>query len=98
MLAGKLTTEEQDAIKAKMESGQFFIAEQVGIPSLCEKLFAFGGGPTAEDHAWHEFDSFQQETFDLLNTENEVTTSAKQLSDAFCAVGNWKPELSPNFK
>lgn len=98
LLIGELTASERNAVEAKMESGQFFIAEQVGIPSLCKKLFEFGGGPTKEDHAWHEFEGFQEQTLDFRNTENDSMIGARRLLDAFCAVEDWNSELSPNFK
>ena len=37
------------------DSGEFCNAEQLGIPSLREKLWASTCGPTEDDHAWHEF-------------------------------------------
>lgn len=97
LLIGTLTKQEQFAIQSKMESGQFFIAKQVGIPPLFEKLFEFGGGPTAEDHAWHEFDGFQDSALDLDDVENYPTASARALVEAFNQVQDWKPELSANF-
>ena len=40
---------------AKFDCGEFFNTEQLGIPSLREKLWASTCGPTEDDHAWHEF-------------------------------------------
>jgi hypothetical protein len=98
LLTGNLTKQEQAAIQGKMESGQFFVAEQVGIPPLFEKLFEFGGGPTAEDHAWHEFDSFQETAVNVNDVEKNATVNARAFLDAFNLVQDWKPELSSNFR
>jgi hypothetical protein len=98
LLLGEITASERSAVEAKMESGQFFIAEQIGIPSLANALFEFGGGPTMEDHAWHEFVGFQEQTFDFQNIENDAIIGARQLLDAFLAVEDWNPKLSPNFR
>ena len=81
----------------KMESEEFFVAEQVGIPPLSEKLFEFGGGATSEDHAWHEFGGFRAASTDFQNTLGDIIVNAEELLGAFNAVERWKPELSPNF-
>ncbi|WP_373486892.1 hypothetical protein [Blastomonas sp.] len=96
-LNGGLTIRQRNAIQTKMESEEFFVAEQVGIPPLAEKLFEFGGGPTSEDHAWHEFDGFRTMSSDFQATERDIIMNAEKLFDAFNAVDSWKPEISPNF-
>lgn len=43
-------------IRGALEWGDQFVAEQVGIPTLCARHFAdVGEGPTDLDHAFHEF-------------------------------------------
>ena len=97
LLEGPLTTGERALIEAKMESGEFFIAEQVDIPALYEKLFAFSEGPNADDHVWHEFLGFT--CLEEPHSGEYITTAnARKLYSAFCAVDHWKPDLSPNFK
>jgi hypothetical protein len=97
LLTGKLTAQQRTAIEERMESGQFFIAEQVGIPPLCSKLFEFGGGPNSEDHAWHEFDGFRSVASHFQSAKDDTVMSAEKLFRAFKSVECWKPELSPNF-
>ncbi len=97
LVTGRLTAQQRNAIEGKMESRKFFIAEQVGIPPLCKTLFQFGGGPTPEDHAWHEFDSFQAVPSNLQSTKDDIVMSAERLVCAFESVECWKSELSPNF-
>jgi hypothetical protein len=46
----------RDLMRRCCESDGLFVAEQVGIPSLCPEHFAAcGDGPSELDHAYHEF-------------------------------------------
>ncbi len=42
-------------IKKYLEAGEFFVAEQVNIPTLYSQLWEYSNGPTIADHAFHEF-------------------------------------------
>lgn len=42
-------------IRQCLEADVFFIPESVGIPSLREQLYQYSGGPTSDDHCYHEF-------------------------------------------
>ncbi len=57
LLEGAATTEAIARLIARLEAGQFFIAEQIGVPALCEELWRqCGCSPSDElDHVWHEF-------------------------------------------
>lgn len=93
---GNLTNEERDELVRYLESGEFFVAEQIGVPPLYPTLFGDAGGPTVDDHAWHTFDCFCQEA--KLAETAEVWGEASSLLASFRAAGeNWQPELSPNF-
>lgn len=36
--------------------GSYFIAEQIGLPALCDQLYRWSeNAPTEADHCWHEF-------------------------------------------
>jgi len=55
LISGKLTDENIIEIKSFLDSGEYFIAEQVGIPTLYSQLWKYSNGPTVADHAYHEF-------------------------------------------
>jgi hypothetical protein len=55
LLSGAPTESEIAALRDCLESGEFFVAEQVGIPPVYEELWKLSGGPTEDDHALHEF-------------------------------------------
>ena len=40
LLKGEVTEEDQRRLKSKLESGEFFIAEQIGIPALYGELWS----------------------------------------------------------
>ena len=95
-LTGLLSQEGRSALVGSLESGEFFIAEQVGVPPLYEKLFSESGGRTVDDHAWHTFVGFREE----YQLPSDVTVWGKAI-DLMAAIvtaeGEWKPYLSPNY-
>jgi len=42
-------------LRLYLDYGEYFVAEQVGIPTLYSQLWAYSNGPTLADHAFHEF-------------------------------------------
>lgn len=95
-LAGTLTKDEQSEIFACCSGGEFFIAEQIGIPALYQGLYEHGGGPTEDDHVWHTLEGFRNCM--PLPTGGTLRGEAPALLAAFrAAKGNWQQELSPNF-
>lgn len=97
ILYGQLSDEEQTEFVQCLESGEFFVAEQVGVPPLYSALFQDGGGPTEDDHAWHMFDQFRVGTASDQNDEiwGSVTDFLLRFRKAKQC---WQPELSPNFQ
>ena len=59
LLSGEPTQEDITALKACLESGEYFVAEQVGVPPVYKELWDLSGGPTSDDHALHEFVAFR---------------------------------------
>ncbi len=56
LLTGAATPGDVQELQDTLIEGEWFIAEQVGIPTLFHRLFAYSGGyPTIDDHEWHEF-------------------------------------------
>lgn len=84
------------ALRACLESDEYFVAEQVGIPAVYKELWDLSGGPTSDDHALHEFVNLRQAT-----TEETATLplygSLSKLLEAFQVVTAWDYSLSPNF-
>ena len=96
LLTGTLTNAERAELIACLESGEFFVAEQVGVPPLYATLFQYSGGPTEDDHAWHKFEGFREKTG--LADSDEIRGNARDILALFrAAKQNWHPELSPNF-
>ena len=54
-LSGVPTQNDMAALRACLDSGEYFVAEQVGIPALYKELWDLSGGPNSDDHALHEF-------------------------------------------
>jgi len=55
LLTGKISDAVADEVESYLDSGVFFVAEQVGIPTLYSQLWKYSNGPTIADHAFHEF-------------------------------------------
>jgi hypothetical protein len=95
-LTGSLTEKEQAELVGDLESEEFFVAEQLGVPPLYEGLFKMTGGRIQDDHAWHTFAGFRGE----LELPSGVTVwgkSADLLAAIVEAQKDWKPQLSANF-
>lgn len=96
LLSGVPSQNDIAALRARLESGEYFVAEQVGIPAVYKELWDLSGGPTSDDHALHEFVNLRQAT-----TEETATLppfgSLSKLLEAFQVVTAWDYSLSPNF-
>lgn len=55
LLRGVCTAQMEHFIRARCESHEYFVAEQVGVPVLYPELYKFSNGPTIDDVAFHEF-------------------------------------------
>ncbi len=94
VLEGILSDQERAEIIDRLESGEFFIAEQVGIPALYEVLYEFSGGQTPNDHCWHEFVGFIDSP--IVIDDRRIWGSAKGLLSEFRSVVEWDLRLSPH--
>lgn len=96
LLTGVSSESDVTVLRECLESKEFFVAEQVGIPVLYEPLWDLSGGLTEEDHAYHEFVDLR------LATKEEavllpVWGSVSQLLDIFRKVNRcWDCNLSPH--
>ena len=89
--------EQADAkIRLCLESGELFVAEQVGVPSLCREHWeSVGDGPSDLDHAYHEFVSLRPPG----KNDRDLRAWGRLdhlLSRVEAAARRWDVRLSPN--
>ncbi len=68
LVLGNVSEDYISEMESYLDSGEFFVAEQVNIPTLYSQLWKYSNGPTIADHAFHEFSLIR------LATENEITS------------------------
>lgn len=95
LLEGKLSSEKEADLIARLEDGQFFIAEQVDIPALFQRLYEISDGTTSCDHCWHELHRISD--VETPPSNEQVWGTVEELSARFRAVSDWNLRLSPHF-
>ncbi|MEL1263179.1 hypothetical protein AAD027_02205 [Pseudoxanthomonas putridarboris] len=84
-------------LRAFLENGDIFVAEQVSVPALCERHWMeCGDGPNDLDHAFHEFICIRpadEEELKSLSPEADLATFIERFREA---AGSWNVLLSPN--
>lgn len=95
LLSGQLSSRDENFIRQKLDASEYFVAEQVGIPSLYRSLWELSGGPTQDDHAFHEFIKLRIATEEEIKSL-EPHSSLDELIKAFQSVTKWDVTLSPN--
>lgn len=96
LLSGAPSQDDIVALRAHLEDGEYFVAEQVGIPALYEELWDLSGGPTSDDHALHEFVALREASEDERKSL-PLFGALSGLLKTFQAVTKWDYSLSPNF-
>jgi hypothetical protein len=94
ILEGRLGAADQEVIRSHLSSREFFLAEQVGVPPLYQKLYRWSAGATNSDHCWHEFVAFRE--IAAHESASEVVKSRNFVS-RFTSVKDWDETLSPHF-
>jgi len=85
------------ALEEYFECGGLFVAEQIGVPSLCVEHFsACGGGPSDLDHAYHEFAGLRPATAEDVAAMPVAGALCDMLVRTRAAAGRWDVTLSPN--
>lgn len=84
------------SIRRCLEWGDQFVAEQVGVPSLCREHWESVGEDASDlDHAFHEFAALRPPAPEDLSLpvwgSLELMASRMQ-----AAAGKWDVRLSPN--
>ena len=97
LLEGTLTEAQVAEIRSRFDGGEYFIAEQIGIPALYQELWAYSDGPTESDHVWHEFAALRPAE------ENDLPIGApwgkaNALFNAIRAIAQWNEQLSPHWE
>lgn len=95
LLCGAWHAQLEASMRAACDSGEYFVAEQIGVPVLYAELYALSGGPTIDDVAFHEFLSFRPATnaeVQLLSMWGDLSSFVKR----FFAVSYWDCKLSPH--
>ena len=94
LLSGQITQSERDLIEGKLESGEFFIAEQIGVKPLYEALYEFSGGMVEQDHVWHSFGGFREVTDADRPDEMKCWGTTSEFTRRFARVDSWNLQLS----
>lgn len=79
-----------------LDWGNQFVAEQIGVPSLCRAHWeSVGEGPSDLDHAYHEFIRLRPATADELGLPGAGSLQVL-LDRTQAAAGRWDATQSPN--
>jgi hypothetical protein len=96
LLSGTVSENDVTTLQRYLDSKEFFIAEQVGIPALYKELWDLSGGPTKDDHAFHAFYELRPATDEEIATL-PLWGKLSLLLKSFHQVHNqWSCTLSPN--
>ena len=95
LLEGRATKAELEALRTSLNCGEFFIAEQVGIPPLYAELWQLSGGPTEDDHVWHTFHELRPATAEEIS--RTLWGKVSELIMRFKTLSSWDEQLSPNW-
>lgn len=87
----------RETLRGCFEWADLFVAEQVGVPSLCEThLIECDDGPSDLDHAYHEFVDLRAATEADFAALKVVGSLGDLIAEMQKAAGHWDVRLSPN--
>lgn len=95
LLQGLTSNSDIEDLSSHFDSGEFFIAEQLGIPPLYADLWELSSGPSVDDHVWHTFYELRPATAEEINVQ--VFDTVKNLISKIKAVKAWNLSLSPHW-
>lgn len=95
LLHGLPSRSDIEDLRRSFDSGEFFIAEQLGIPSLYAELWELSGGPSDDDHVWHTFFELRAATEEEIGAR--VFDTVENLIAKIRAVKTWNVTLSPHW-
>lgn len=88
LLSGQFKDEQINQIVKRFDSREFFIAEQIGIPTLHKYLWQYSNGANSDDHVWHSFHSLKIATEEDILANKEWGTVDTFLSKIL-AISRW---------
>ena len=95
LLQGLASEADIEDLSNHLDSGEFFIAEQLGIPPLYAELWELSSGPSDDDHVWHTFHELRPATAEEMT--GSIWGMAEDLIARIKAVKNWDEALSPQW-
>ncbi|HEX6603744.1 MAG TPA: hypothetical protein VF027_02545 [Sphingomicrobium sp.] len=95
-LIGALSQSDRRVVQGRLDSGEFFIAEQIGVPPLYDELYRWSDGPTPSDHCWHEFVGLRDVTSPPDKHVPQLEVEA--FVERFGHIAEWDCSLSPHFE
>lgn len=95
VLRGAATESDLEVLATHFESGEFFIAEQLGIPPLYAELWEFSNGPSIDDHVWHTFHALRPATKE--DAKKPSFDTVEKFISKIRAVETWNETLSPHW-
>lgn len=93
-LDGEMASDARRAIENSLADGEYFIAEQVGIPPLYDQLYSLSDGHTSDDHCWHELFGIRQAA--TMPVDAKLWGSVDDLVRRFGAVEKWDQFHTPH--
>lgn len=93
-LDGEMTPAERSIIENRLADGEYFIAEQIGIPPLYGQLYSLSDGHTSDDHCWHEL--FEIRRAAALPADAKLWGTVDDLARRFGAVKQWDQRYTPH--
>lgn len=99
LLSGELDDVDVVLLQSKFDSGEYFIAEQIDVPTLYEILWRECECEPSEelDHVWHEFGAVRLATPEDLQ-RLKPWGEAKDFLATVARIQTWKPEMSKNWE
>ena len=95
LLQGSAVSVDMEDLQRHFYAGEFFIAEQLNIPSLYAELWFYSGGPTIDDHVWHTFHSLRSATAQEMDAP--VFDNLEKFLQREKAIQSWDETLSPHW-
>lgn len=92
-LKGEVSAKQAEAATAMLQDGELFVAEQFGVPPSYAPLYRWSGGPTADDHCWHEFIAFTPVEEAALPPDLPRLGPARAFLARFASIGEWRCDL-----
>ena len=89
LLSGAISPTDRALIESKMEMGELFVAEQVGLPSLKAEWFAEGARLSADDNDWHWLVSISS-----VDDDGATLMKTSELVERFRTVATWQVGLA----